>query len=190
MNRSLGNVVFLALLVVATIVLYIALGIIGNPLISSLGLNYDLSVVVGRILMPAVLSTIISTVIAGRRFKGQKKLLIAYAILLLVVLTFPLWWIYAACYLGNSCPWSPFFLGPRLYTKSMARSKKRNGNTVATQHDLSLLAGEMVRRFDTVEERLGSLERGQAAILNVVTSIDQQLRELKTLPDRVRRLER
>jgi hypothetical protein len=93
----------------------------------------------------------------------------------------------------------------------MPKPKKKNGTAVATQHDLSLLAGEMTRRFDEVdsrfediesrftkidsrfdniEKRLGGLERGQSAILEVVTSIDVQLRELKTLPDRVRRLER
>jgi archaellum component FlaC len=86
----------------------------------------------------------------------------------------------------------------------MPRAKKKNGDTPATQHDLSVLAGEMSMRFDRVDERMDSfeirmdkseqrmdrLEKGLAAILEVLSSIDIQLRELKTLPDRVRRLER
>lgn len=100
----------------------------------------------------------------------------------------------------------------------MPRAKKKNGNTPATQHDLSVLAGEVSLRFDSVDERMDRfehrmdkfeqrmdklevrmekfeirmdrLEKGLSAILDVLTSIDVQLRELKTLPDRVRRLER
>lgn len=86
----------------------------------------------------------------------------------------------------------------------MTKRKAKNGDAPVTQKDQSLLAGEMSRRFDTVDARfdavdnrldamqadLTSLRNGQEAILGVMTSIDLQLRELKTLPVRVERLER
>ena len=80
---------------------------------------------------------------------------------------------------------------------SMPHNGHRNGDTPATHADLALLAGEMALRFDGVNSELkeirgdiARLQRGQEAILNVVTSIDEQLRELKSLPARVERLER
>lgn len=84
-------------------------------------------------------------------------------------------------------------------------------NAGATLGDLGTLAGEMSLRFDGVHAELkemrdemqnirgemqeirtdiSGLQRGQEAILNVITSIDENLRELKTLPVRVERLER
>lgn len=79
-----------------------------------------------------------------------------------------------------------------------------NGDEPATQHDLSLLSSQMTTRLDRLEgkfDKLGmgqkelkedvtSLKRSQEAILNVVQSIDTQLREHKTHPARIRRLER
>ena len=72
----------------------------------------------------------------------------------------------------------------------------KNGDTPATHADLALLAGEMALRFDGVHSEvweirgdIARLQRGQEAILKIVSSIDVQLRELKTLPARVERLE-
>ena len=80
--------------------------------------------------------------------------------------------------------------------------KKPNGDEPATQHDLSVLAGEMTRRFDSMQTDIAglktdvatlktdvtSLKSGQQAILNVVQSIDQQLEEWKHIPKKVERL--
>lgn len=99
----------------------------------------------------------------------------------------------------------------------MPKRKAKNGDAPVTQHDLSLLAGEMTRRFNLIDKRfsavddrfesvddrfnsidnrlddmqadLTGLRRGQEAILGVMSSIDLQLRELKSLPIRVARLE-
>ncbi|MDP3997869.1 MAG: hypothetical protein Q8P73_05215 [bacterium] len=79
-----------------------------------------------------------------------------------------------------------------------------NGNSPVTQVDLSLWGGRLQeqiigldqrmdgldKRMDGLDQRMDSLERGQATILQVVQSIDQQLREHKDLPARVARLER
>lgn len=80
----------------------------------------------------------------------------------------------------------------------------KNGAAPVTHAELSSLAGEMTTRFNfmdvqfqevrdelqEVRNDLGGLQRGLESVLNVVTSIDEQLRELKTLPARVERLER
>lgn len=72
--------------------------------------------------------------------------------------------------------------------------KKLNGNEPATQHDLSLLAGQVTRRIDQVEDKLteeiASLRQVVNAVFKVVKSIDGQLRELRDIPERVTRLER
>ena len=76
-----------------------------------------------------------------------------------------------------------------------------NGNTPATQEDLSHLAGEMTRRFDENEYRFNALEQRFdnlekrldsqfSNVFKLLESIDESLRELKTLPQRVDRLER
>lgn len=46
------------------------------------------------------------------------------------------------------------------------------------------------QRIDTFDQRMERFESSQAAILNVVQSIDRQLQDYKTLPQRVQRLER
>ena len=86
----------------------------------------------------------------------------------------------------------------------MTAELDKDDNSPATNTDLALLAGEMALRFDGVYSELrairsdmqelrtdiSSLQRGQEAILKIVSSIDMQLRELKTLPARVEHLER
>lgn len=72
--------------------------------------------------------------------------------------------------------------------------EKLNGNQPATQHDLSLLAGQLTSRIDRVEEKLSeeiaSLRQVVNAMFKVVKSIDGQLKELRDIPERVSRLER
>lgn len=72
--------------------------------------------------------------------------------------------------------------------------EKLNGNQPATQHDLSLLAGQLTSRIDRVEEKLSeeitSLRQVVNAMFKVVKSIDDQLKELRDIPERVSRLER
>jgi septal ring factor EnvC (AmiA/AmiB activator) len=89
--------------------------------------------------------------------------------------------------------------------------KTPNNDPPATQADLSLLAGEMTRRFDdaqhdvaqvrdevkhirqsveTVNTRIHRLEQGQQTLLEVVQSIDERLKQSRRLPERVARLER
>ena len=46
------------------------------------------------------------------------------------------------------------------------------------------------KRFDAVENRLDSLDEWQRASLTVVQGIDEQLREYKSHPARIDRLER
>ncbi len=90
----------------------------------------------------------------------------------------------------------------------MSKKEKLNGNKPATQADLSTLAGEMTRRLGSIEDKMAtkdalnavandltslksdvkSLKSGQAAILNVVQSVDQQLQEWKPIPAKVDRL--
>jgi hypothetical protein len=86
----------------------------------------------------------------------------------------------------------------------MEQGSAQNGDTPVTEADFALLAGEIARRFDDVIGELQSvyvkmremhsdiarLQRGMESVLNVVTSIDEHLRELKTLPVRVERLEK
>lgn len=71
--------------------------------------------------------------------------------------------------------------------------EKLNGNQPATQHDLSLLAGQLTHRIDRVEEKLSeeitSLRQVVNAMFKVVKSIDGQLKELRDIPERVNRLE-
>lgn len=89
--------------------------------------------------------------------------------------------------------------------------KKENGDNPATQHDLAILAGEMTRRFDVIEQGqvsmtadiarleqgqasmtadIARLDRGQQAMLGVLQSIDEHFRDHRNLPERVARLER
>lgn len=77
-------------------------------------------------------------------------------------------------------------------------------NSPATLGDVDTVVGEMTTRFNAMDARfdemreefqeirsdIGRLQRGLEAVLSVVTSIDEQLRVLKTLPARVERLER
>ncbi len=84
----------------------------------------------------------------------------------------------------------------------MPKTKKINGDRPVTQDDLSVLAGEMTRRFDSMQSDIASLKTdvtalktdvaslksGQQAILNVVQDIDQQLKEWKHIPKKVERL--
>lgn len=85
-----------------------------------------------------------------------------------------------------------------------------NGDSPATQSDLSSLAGEMTRRFDEVYEQMATkgdiarlergqenmkddiarLERGQQAMLAVLESIDAHFEDHRNVPERVARLER
>jgi len=95
-------------------------------------------------------------------------------------------------------------------------TSQQNGDQPATQKDLSLLAGRIQEQFDDLkqgqarletridgidtrmdglETRMGnldspmeSLENGQAAILQTVNSIDQQLKEWQHIPAKVERL--
>jgi predicted nuclease with TOPRIM domain len=93
-----------------------------------------------------------------------------------------------------------------------------DGDQPATQRDLGILAGEMSRRFDDVnqrferiderfdaiderfdrlearvtgiEDRLGAVERGQVRLLDLVESIDEQLKAWRHIPDKVERIHR
>ncbi len=68
--------------------------------------------------------------------------------------------------------------------------EKLNGSQPATQHDLSLLGGQLTHRVDQVVEEVRSLRRVVNAMFKVVKSIEGQLRELRDIPERVARLER
>ena len=86
----------------------------------------------------------------------------------------------------------------------MKEARPQNEDSPATQSDLSTVAGEMTRRFDDVErrftsselrfdrldERLDGLESQIGNVLKIVESIDATLRDMKTVPARVDRLER
>lgn len=84
-----------------------------------------------------------------------------------------------------------------------ARSVER----LATRDDLAAVAGRIDRldgrmdgfdgrmdgldeRMGGFDERLGRLERGQSDILKVMQAIDEQLKEHRTHPARIARLER
>ena len=65
--------------------------------------------------------------------------------------------------------------------------------TTAHKEDIQHLEERMdgfEQRMDTFEQRMERFESSQAAILDVVRSIDRQLQTHKTLPPRVERLER
>lgn len=72
--------------------------------------------------------------------------------------------------------------------------KELNGDEPATQHDLSLLGGQLTSRIDKVETKLtgdiNSLRRVVNAIFKVVKSIEGQVSALRDIPERVARLER
>jgi hypothetical protein len=83
----------------------------------------------------------------------------------------------------------------------VAQKKKINGDGAVTQEDLALLGGQLTTQlnefkhdvnsgFSKLNKRVDRVESGMKEILQVVKSIDVQLKEHKTLPARVARLER
>lgn len=83
----------------------------------------------------------------------------------------------------------------------MAQKRKINGNKLATQEDLALLGGQLTSRIDSAEGQLKDLsskvnagfakmERKMNGILKIITSIEDLLKEHKTHPARIARIER
>lgn len=94
-------------------------------------------------------------------------------------------------------------------TNKKRKTVPTNGDAPATQHDLSILAGEMTHRFEkvderfegierrldtmderlvNVEDRLVNVERQVGNVLTLVQSIDGQLKEWRDIPAKVERL--
>lgn len=79
-----------------------------------------------------------------------------------------------------------YYLGGVAYTDFMV--KKRNGDSPATQHDLTLLGGELTRRIDGLEERMDRAEGILEKILSVVESIEGRMKEMTDHGDRLDRI--
>lgn len=69
--------------------------------------------------------------------------------------------------------------------QATAKTFERIEQRMATKDDIATIH----QRFGSLDDRIGRLERGQAAILSVVQGIDEQLKEFRTHPARIERLE-
>ncbi len=72
--------------------------------------------------------------------------------------------------------------------QGQARLETRIDGLDTRMDGLGIRMDKLETRFDNFDSRMESLENGQAAILQTVNSIDQQLKEWQHIPAKVERL--